>query len=51
MPETREMLDFCAHHKVAPMIETVRADQINEGFARLRRADVRYRFVIDAATL
>jgi len=51
MPETQEMLDFCAHHKVAPMIETVRADQINEGFARLRRADVRYRFVIDAATL
>jgi uncharacterized zinc-type alcohol dehydrogenase-like protein len=51
MPETQEMLDFCAQHKIAPMIETIRADQINEGFDRLRRADVRYRFVIDAATL
>ncbi|MFJ4091377.1 NAD(P)-dependent alcohol dehydrogenase [Kitasatospora sp. NPDC089913] len=49
--ETQEMLDFCAAHGVAAEIETIRAEQVNEAYDRLLAGDVRYRFVIDAATL
>jgi uncharacterized zinc-type alcohol dehydrogenase-like protein len=49
--ETQEMLDFSAHHGVAPKIEVIRADQVNEAFERVLRSDVRYRFVIDISTL
>ncbi|KIQ64722.1 alcohol dehydrogenase [Kitasatospora griseola] len=49
--ETQEMLDFCAEHDVAAEIETIRADQLNEAYARVLAGDVRYRFVVDAATL
>jgi uncharacterized zinc-type alcohol dehydrogenase-like protein len=49
--ETQEMLDFCAKKGVLPDVEMIRMDQINEAFERLKRADVRYRFVIDMATL
>ncbi|MFD8753308.1 NAD(P)-dependent alcohol dehydrogenase [Kitasatospora sp. NPDC059577] len=49
--ETQEMLDFCAGHGVAAEIETIRADQVNEAYERVLRSDVRYRFVIDAATV
>ncbi|WP_406209955.1 NAD(P)-dependent alcohol dehydrogenase [Kitasatospora sp. NBC_01560] len=49
--ETQEMLDFCAEHRVAAEIETIRADEINEAYERVLRSDVRYRFVIDTATL
>ncbi len=49
--ETQEMLDFCARKNVLPEVEMIRMDQINEAFERLARADVRYRFVIDMATL
>ena len=49
--ETQEMLDFCAEHGVAPEIELISADQINEAYERVLRSDVRYRFVIDTATL
>jgi uncharacterized zinc-type alcohol dehydrogenase-like protein len=51
LPETQEMLDFCGEMGISPEIETIRMDQINEAFDRLERADVRYRFVIDMATL
>lgn len=49
--ETQEMLDFCARMNVLPECEMIRMDQINEAFERMERADVRYRFVIDMASL
>lgn len=49
--ETQEMLDFCAEHAIASDIEMIRMDQIEEAYERLDRGDVRYRFVIDMATL
>ena len=45
------MLDFCAQHGIAPEIEGVSADAINEAYERVLSSDVRYRFVIDTATL
>lgn len=49
--ETQEMLDFCAEHNVTPQIEKITADQIDEAYDRVVNSDVRYRFVIDNATL
>lgn len=49
--ETQEMLDFSAEHGIAPKIELIRADQVDEAYQRVLRSDVRYRFVIDIATL
>jgi uncharacterized zinc-type alcohol dehydrogenase-like protein len=49
--ETQEMLDFCAANKIAADIELIRIDQINEAWERMMRNDVRYRFVIDMASL
>lgn len=51
IPETQEMLDFCAEHGVLPEVEMIRMDQINEAFERMERSDVRYRFVIDMSSL
>ena len=48
--ETQEMLDFCAEHGIAAEIEVISAEQINEAYERVLASDVRYRFVIDAAT-
>jgi alcohol dehydrogenase (NADP+) len=49
--ETQEMLDFCAEHGLGAEIERIRADQINEAYERVLASDVRYRFVIDTATI
>jgi alcohol dehydrogenase (NADP+) len=49
--ETQEMLDFCAGHGIGAEIELIRADEINEAYERVLASDVRYRFVIDAATI
>ncbi|NMD60658.1 NAD(P)-dependent alcohol dehydrogenase [Rhodococcus sp. WS3] len=49
--ETQEMLDFCAEHGIAPETELIAADQINDAYERVLASDVRYRFVIDTATL
>ncbi len=51
IPETQEMLDFCASKDILPECEMIRMDQIGEAFERMERADVRYRFVIDLASL
>ncbi|QYG12041.1 NAD(P)-dependent alcohol dehydrogenase [Microbacterium sp. PAMC22086] len=48
--ETQEMLDFCAEHGIAAEIETIPASDINAAYERVLASDVRYRFVIDAAT-
>lgn len=45
------MLDFSAQHGVAPKIEVIRADQVDEAYERVLRSDVRYRFVIDVSTM
>lgn len=50
IPETQEMLDFCAEHEVTAEVELIDAAQINEAYQRTLGSDVRYRFVIDAAT-
>ncbi len=49
--ETQEMLDFCSRHNITADIEMIKIDQINEAYERLLKSDVRYRFVIDMATL
>jgi uncharacterized zinc-type alcohol dehydrogenase-like protein len=49
--ETQEMLDFCAEHNIAPEIELIEAKDINTAYERVLKSDVRYRFVIDAATI
>ncbi len=51
IPETQEMLDFCAEHNIVSDIELIRADEINSAYERLLKGDVKYRFVIDNATL
>ena len=49
--ETQDMLDFCSQHGVACDIEVVPIQQVNEAYERVLKSDVRYRFVIDMATL
>ncbi|MBT2409258.1 NAD(P)-dependent alcohol dehydrogenase [Streptomyces sp. ISL-12] len=49
--ETQEMLDFCAAHGIGAEIELIEASQINEAYERVLASDVRYRFVIDTATI
>jgi uncharacterized zinc-type alcohol dehydrogenase-like protein len=49
--ETQEMLDFCAEHGVAADVEVIQIQSINEAFERTLKSDVRYRFVIDMASL
>jgi uncharacterized zinc-type alcohol dehydrogenase-like protein len=51
IPETQEMLDFCAEHGIVADIEMIRADEINNAYERMLKGDVRYRFVIDSASL
>ena len=51
IPETQEMLDFCAEHGIVADIEMIRVDEINEAYTRMLKGDVKYRFVIDSATL
>ena len=49
--ETQEMLDFCAEKNILPECEMIRMEHINHAFERMERSDVRYRFVIDMASL
>jgi len=49
--ETQEMLDFCGKHGIVSDIEMIRMDQINVAYERMLKSDVKYRFVIDIATL
>ncbi|MDA5286052.1 NAD(P)-dependent alcohol dehydrogenase [Streptomyces sp. Isolate_45] len=51
IPETQEMLEFCAEHGLGAEIEVISADRINEAYERVLSSDVRYRFVIDTATI
>jgi len=49
--ETQEMLDFCGKHNIVSEIEVINIDQVNEAYERVLKSDVRYRFVIDIASL
>jgi len=49
--ETQRMLDFCAEHRIVSEVEVIPIQQINEAYERMLRGDVRYRFVIDLASL
>jgi uncharacterized zinc-type alcohol dehydrogenase-like protein len=51
IPETQEMLDFCAAHGIAAEIETIAPTQIDEAWDRVVASDVRYRFVIDTTLI
>ena len=49
--ETQEMLDFCAEHKIESDVEVIPIQQVNEAYERVLKRDVRFRFVIDLASL
>lgn len=51
IPETQEMLNFCGEHGIVPEVEMINMDYINEAYERLLKQDVKYRFVIDMASL
>jgi uncharacterized zinc-type alcohol dehydrogenase-like protein len=51
LPETQEMLDFCAEHGIVSDIELIAAKDINTAYERMLKSDVKYRFVIDIATI
>ena len=49
--ETQDMLDFCAKHGIVSDIEVIRMDEIDSAYERMLKSDVKYRFVVDMATL
>ena len=51
IPQTQEMLDFCGEHHLGSDIEVISIDQVNEAWDRVVASDVKYRFVIDIASL
>jgi alcohol dehydrogenase (NADP+) len=51
MPETQEMIDFCAKHNIVSDVESGQIQAVNEAYERLLKNDVKYRFVIDMASL
>jgi uncharacterized zinc-type alcohol dehydrogenase-like protein len=51
LPDTQQMLDFCAEHDIRPAIELIGANDVGDAYDRVERSDVRYRFVIDVATI
>lgn len=51
LPETQEMLDYCGAHNITPDVEMIKMDYINEAYERMLKGDVKYRFVIDMASL
>ena len=50
IPETQEVVQYCADNKIVPKIEIIRAEQINDAWAKVINKEARYRYVIDAAT-
>jgi uncharacterized zinc-type alcohol dehydrogenase-like protein len=51
LKETQEMLDFCSEHKITSDIEIIPIQEINKAYERILKSDVKYRFVIDLASL
>ncbi|NBW38118.1 MAG: NAD(P)-dependent alcohol dehydrogenase [Cytophagia bacterium] len=50
IPETQEVMDYCANNKVLPQIQIIKADQINNAWEKILNKEARYRYVIDAST-
>ena len=51
LPETQEMLDFCAKHEIVSDVEVIPVQKVNEAYERMLKGDVKYRFVLDLASL
>ena len=51
IPETREVLDFCAEHGIGPSVQVIPIDEINDAYKKVEAGDVRFRYVIDMASL
>lgn len=51
LPDSQEVLDFCAEHGILPQVEVIKIQDVNEAIERLKVADVRFRFVIDLSSL
>ena len=49
--ETQEMLDYCAENNITSDVEVIPMQDINQAYERMEKSDVKYRFVIDMATL
>ena len=49
--ETQEMLDFCGKHNIVSDVEVINMQEINDAFVRMEKSEVKYRFVIDMASL
>ena len=49
--ETQEVLDFCAEHSILPMVEMINIQDINEAFEKIKKEEVRFRYVIDMKSL
>ena len=50
IPETQEVMDYCAKHKIYPQIQIIKATEINDAWEKVVNKEARYRYVIDAAT-
>lgn len=51
LPETQELLDFCGKHGIMSDVEVIKMQDINTAYKRMIKSDVKYRFVIDMASL
>lgn len=51
IPETQEVMDYCAAHKIYPQIQIIKAAEINDAWEKVINKEARYRYVIDAATI
>lgn len=51
IPETQEVMNYCAEHKIYPQIQIIKAEEINEAWKKVVNKEARYRFVIDASTI
>ena len=51
IPATQELLDFCGQHGIVSDVEMINMQNINEAYERMLKSDVKYRFVIDMASL
>jgi alcohol dehydrogenase (NADP+) len=49
--ETQEVLQFCAQHDIAPDIQVIRIDELNDAYHNVEKGEARYRYVIDMASL
>ena len=51
IPETQEVMNYCAENKIYPQIQIIKAEEINEAWEKVLNKEARYRFVIDATTI